>query len=169
MASFRKRNKLWQVQVRAQGIGSIAKSFHQKTEARAWAEEQERLMQTGLFACRDMRSTTIGDLMISYLEKVTPNKQQPATETRRIRRLLRETDLMAVVLPKALPPIFARFRDKRLADGVRATQYDLVFLRHAWNVARIEWGWHLGDNPVSKIRFPKNNPARERRLRKGEY
>ena len=165
MASFRQRNNLWQAQVQKKGIGSATKSFDQKKDARAWAKEQERLMQTGGFIKKDIRHKTIGDLMIRYLAEVTPFKQQPATETRRIRRLLRETDLMAVVLPKAHPPIFARFRDKRLADGVRATQYDLVLLRHAWNVARIEWGWHLGDNSVSKIRFPKNNPARERRLR----
>ncbi len=169
MASFRKRNNLWQVQVRKKGIGSIAKSFDQKKDARAWAKEQERLMQTGGFRKKDIRHKTIGDLMIRYLAEVTPFKQQPATETRRIRRLLREYKLMETYLLDALPPKFARFRDKRLADGVRATQYDLVLLRHAWNIACIEWGWQLGDNPVSKIRFPKNNPSRERRLRNGEY
>ena len=31
------------------------------------------------------------------------------------------------------------------------------------------WGWPLGDNPLSLIRMPKNNPPRERRLRSGEY
>ena len=47
--------------------------------------------------------------------------------------------------------------------------YDLVLIRHAWNIASIEWGWDLGDNPVEKIRLPKNNPPRERRLKPGEY
>ena len=69
----------------------------------------------------------------------------------------------------AHPHIFATFRDDRLDDGVRACQYDLVLLRHAWNMARIEWGWPLGDNPLSLIRMPKNNPPRERRLKPGEY
>ena len=36
-------------------------------------------------------------------------------------------------------------------------------------MARVEWGWPLGDNPLSLIRMPKNNPPRERRLRAGEY
>ena len=36
-------------------------------------------------------------------------------------------------------------------------------------MARVEWGWPLGDNPLSLIRIPKNNPPRERRLRLGEY
>ena len=64
---------------------------------------------------------------------------------------------------------FGTFRDKRLNDGIRACQYDLVLLRHAWNIARIEWGWSLRENPISLIRMPKNNPSRERRLRQGEY
>jgi len=42
-------------------------------------------------------------------------------------------------------------------------------MRAAWNTARIEWGWELGDNPLTLIRFPKGNPPRERRLREGEY
>ena len=25
-------------------------------------------------------------------------------------------------------------------------------------MARVEWGWPLGDNPLSLIRMPKNNP-----------
>ena len=103
MASFRKRNNLWQAQVRKKGIGSVAKSFDQKKDARAWAKEQERLMQIGGFRKKDIRHKTIGDLMISYLEKLTPNKQQPATETRRIRRLLREYKLMETYLLDAFP------------------------------------------------------------------
>jgi len=82
---------------------------------------------------------------------------------------MKERDLMLTPLPSAKPHIFASFRDRRLNDGVRACQYDLVLLRHAWNMARVEWGWPLGDNPLSLIRIPKNNPPRERRLRLGEY
>ena len=76
---------------------------------------------------------------------------------------------MKIPLERLHPPILATFRDRRLKDGVRACQYDLVLIRHAWNIASIEWGWDLGDNPVEKIRLPKNNPPRERRLKPGEY
>ena len=47
MGSFRKRNNLWQVQVRNKQVGSISKSFHMKSEAQKWAREQEVLMQSG--------------------------------------------------------------------------------------------------------------------------
>ena len=47
MASIRKRNDLWQVQVRCRHAGSASKSFHRKTDAERWATAQEALMQSG--------------------------------------------------------------------------------------------------------------------------
>jgi len=169
MASIRKRGKSWQVQVRSRKAGAIGKSFHRKADAERWAIEQEALMQTGQFAHTQTQGLNLGDLMQAYVEKVTPTKKGSAQEFRRITRLMKERDLMRTPLPSAKPHIFASFRDRRLNDGVRACQYDLVLLRHAWNMARVEWGWPLGDNPLSLIRMPKNNPPRERRLRSGEY
>ena len=169
MASIRKRNGLWQVQVRSRKIGSASKSFHKKADAVAWAKIQEALMQTGNWRNRDQINVTVGDLMGNYLNKVTPTKRGAVTETRRLKRLLTENSLMIIRLDEIEPHHFATFRDKRIKDGNRACQYDLVLLRHAWNIARIEWGWSLRENPISLIRMPKNNPPRERRLRQGEY
>lgn len=104
-----------------------------------------------------------------YLETVTPIKRGKAQETRRLHRLLREPRLMSISLDQAKPCVFADFRDRRIDDGVRACQYDLVLMRHAWNTAHVEWGWPLPDNPISLIRMPKNNPPRERRLKDGEF
>ena len=169
MASIRKRGKSWQAQVRSRKTGAIGKSFYRKVDAERWAIEQEALMQTGQFAQMQTQDLKLADLMQAYSKKVTPTKRGAAQEFRRISRLMKERDLMLIPLPKAQPHIFASFRDRRLKDGVRACQYDLVLLRHAWNMARVEWGWPLGDNPLSLIRMPKNNPPRERRLRTGEY
>ena len=169
MASIRKRGKSWQVQVRSRKAGAIGKSFHRKADAERWAIEQEALMQNGQFAQIQTQDFTLHDLMQAYSEKVTPTKKGAAQEFRRISRLMKERDLMLTPLLSAKPHIFASFRDRRLGAGVRACQYDLVLLRHAWNMARVEWGWPLGDNPLSLIRMPKNNPPRERRLRVGEY
>ena len=169
MASFRKRNSLWQAQVRSQKVGSTSKSFHKKADAVAWAKIQEAMMQTGEWKPKDKRYSTIGDLIRTYLIKATPNKKGAEPETRRLNRLLKETSLMSIKLDEARPHHFASFRDQRIKDGNRAAQYDLVLMRAAWNTARIEWGWDLGNNPLTLIRFPKNNPPRERRLREGEY
>ena len=169
MASFRKRNGLWQVQVRSIHAGATSKSFHRKSDAERWATQQEALMQTGQWAREKPSDYSLKEMMERYLAEVTPAKRGKDAEARRLKRLLNEKSLMALRLDKAEPHIFATFRDRRIMDGVRACQYDLVLLRHAWNIARIEWGWPLGDNPLTLIRMPKNNPPRERRLKAGEY
>ena len=169
MASFRKRNGLWQAQVRNKYVGSISKSFHIKSEAQKWAKEQEVLMQSGQWLRVKEQLFTLHTLITKYKNEITPKKKGYITEDQRLRRLLTEQDIMNITLQRLDPPTLALFRDRRLKDGVRACQYDLVLIRHAWNIACIEWGWDLGDNPVEKIRLPKNNPPRERRLKPGEY
>ena len=169
MASFRKRNNLWQAQVRSKYIASISKSFHIKSEAQKWAKEQEILMQSGGWSKTEKSHYSLEDLLTKYKKEITPTKRGHVVENRKLKRLLKEKNLMKIPLERLHPPILAAFRDRRLKDGVRACQYDLVLIRHAWNIACIEWGWDLGDNPVEKIRLPKNNPSRERRLKPGEY
>ena len=169
MASYRKRNNLWQAQVRIKDQGSISKSFHSRKDAQIWATEQEALMLSGKWKKRDYSTLRLSDLMKKYMQEVTPKKKGRGPEERRLRRLLRETDLMNNLLQELDPPVIAEYRDRRLKDGVRACQYDLVLIRHALNIARLEWGWDIGSNPVEQIKLPKNNPPRERRLRTGEY
>ena len=53
MASIRKRNGLWQAQVRSRKFGSTSKSFHKKADAIAWAKVQEAMMQTGEWKPKD--------------------------------------------------------------------------------------------------------------------
>ena len=169
MATFRKRNGLWQVQVRSIHAGLTSKSFHKKSDAERWAKTQEALMQSGDWGKTKPSSYTVGDMMLRYLNEVTPTKRSHGAEVRRVNRLLSEKGLMKTQLDKAEPHVFAAYRDLRLNDGNRTCQYDLILLRHAWNMARIEWGWPLGDNPIKLIRMPRANPPRERRLKEGEF
>ena len=41
--NFQKKKQFWQAQVRSRKHGSISKSFHLKSDAQAWAREQEAL------------------------------------------------------------------------------------------------------------------------------
>ena len=168
MATFRKRNSLWQAQVRSRKHGSISKSFHLKSDAQAWAREQESLMQTGQWSKEHNKATTLGDLLCTYKKLVTPNKRSHESELRRLTRLTNDP-ISLLRLNEVTPAEIATFRDRRLKDGNRTTEYDLVLLRHAWNIAVNEWDWKLPTNPVQKVRFPKPSPHRERRLRQGEY
>ena len=79
MASIRKRNGLWQAQVRSRKLGSTSKSFHKRTDAIAWAKVQEALMQTGEWKPRGRQYSTLDDLVQKYLKKVTPHKKGAET------------------------------------------------------------------------------------------
>ncbi len=90
MASIRKRNNRWQVQVRSRIYGSISKSSHRKSDAQKWGIEQEALMQSGQWSRTMDRGSRISDLLHKYLSDVTPKKRHPEPERRRLNRLLKD-------------------------------------------------------------------------------
>ena len=59
MASIRKRNGPWQVQVRNHKIGAVSKSFHKKAGAVAWAMVQEALMRNGNWEKKNQMKLTL--------------------------------------------------------------------------------------------------------------
>ena len=73
MASIRKRNNRWQVQVRSCIYGSISKSFHRKSYAQKWAIEQEALMQSGQWSRTMDRGSRVSDLLSKHLSDVHEN------------------------------------------------------------------------------------------------
>ena len=84
MASIRKRNSLWQAQVKSKHAGSASKSFHRKTDAERCATAQETLMQSGQWQEKMPGHFTIGSILRRYLETVTPTKRGKVQETRRL-------------------------------------------------------------------------------------
>ena len=91
MATFRKRNNLWQVQVRSRKYGSVSQSFHRKADAQKWALEQEALMQSGQWSRTMDRGSRLSDLITKYRDEVTPKKRSHQREITRINRLLTES------------------------------------------------------------------------------
>ncbi len=49
------------------------------------------------------------------------------------------------------------------------TMGNIIEINCALNIAKNEWGCLIGNNPLSMIKLPTNNPSRTRRLLKGEY
>lgn len=163
MATFRKRNNKWQVIVRHHSIGTKAQSFHCKSQAKRWAYELETALEAGQYGKLCPSKVTLFDLLTRYLREVTPQKRGKAPEARRLNRLLKDS-ISLYRLNELSPHILAEFRDRRLRDGVRACQYDLVLIRHCINLAINEWGLTLDKNPADMVKRPSSSPARERRL-----
>ena len=87
---------------------------------------------------------------------------------RRLNRLINDS-ISDYSIEQLTSKTLASFRDRRLIDGQRTCQYDLILIRHCLKIAISEWGLMLSVNPVDKIKKPPSPKARERRLKNGEY
>jgi len=63
------------------------------------------------------------------------------------------------------PAVLSRLRDDRLSEVSGSTvNRDFNLISHVFTTAMIEWGVSLPFNPVSRVRRPKENRARNRRI-----
>ena len=170
MASFRKRQGRWQVQIRRQGHAPVSQTFSTRSEAREWAVKQEgALIPLAQGASQtSLRRILLADVMQRYAAEVSPRKK--GSDIERIRLTSLERDAVArVPVARLSPADIAGYRDRRMAlvapDTVRR---ELALLNSVIQTARIDWGIPLGSNPVSLVKKPAPSPARERRIHRDE-
>ena len=168
MGSIRKRNGKFQAQVRREAARPISKTFTLKKDADVWVRSVEARIDVGELNLIMPKMLNLGDLLVRYAEEITSQKKGKAQEQRRINRLLKDP-ISNFKLSQLSSTVMAEFRDRRIRDGVRAAQIDLILLRHCIKLARLEWGLNMRSNPVEEIRLPNGIRRRERRLEDGEY
>ena len=166
MSTIRKRSNKYQVQVRVQGQ-KITKSFNNLTDARRWAVFNENKILLGAELQSLNKKISLKDLINKYIDEVTPIKKGHATETQRLRRLLKEP-LVNQKVYQLKTRDFLEFKQRRIKDGNRTCAYDLVLLHHIYNTAIKQWCYPIPHNPLSNIQKPRCNPPRERRLNDNE-
>ena len=168
MGSIRKRGLKFQAQVRREGAQPVSKTFTLKKDAEVWMRSIEARIDVGEVNVATPKTLTLRDLLTRYAIEITPEKKGRDQEQRRISRLLRD-QISNYRLSLLSSAVMAEFRDRRIIDGVRAAQIDLILIRHCIKLARLEWGVNMPTNPVEGIRIPNGIKRRERRLREGEY
>jgi integrase len=171
MASFRKRNGKWQVQVRRLGHPPITRSFIKKADADTWARQIENQLDRSDLPVdpKQLRTITLGDLLKRYRDTVTVKKRGVAVERMRIDKIIRH-EIGLYCLSRVTPSAIASYRDERLRQVKPETiRRELTILRHLFEVARKDWGLRTTSNPVAQITKPAPGRARERRLQNGEY
>ena len=168
MGSIRRRNGKFQAQVRRDGVSPVSKTFTNKKDAVVWVRGIEARIDAGETNVSAPKAITLSDLLTRYSQEVTPAKKGCDTEQRRLNRLLKDS-ISTTPLSKLTCAKLAEFRDRRMNDGVRAAQYDLILIKHCIKIARLEWGVPMPNNPVDAVRIPNGIKRRERRLRDGEY
>jgi hypothetical protein len=165
MATFRKRNGKWQVQVRALGSHPTTRTFLRKQDADRWALETESQLQRGSLGtgAEDLRRTTLADLITRYIATVTVKKRGRKNEAIMLGAILGQP-FTREGLKNLTANNFSRYRDERLLTVKPATiNRELTALSHIYRTARLEWGLPL-NNPIVGIRRAKGEVPRNRRL-----
>jgi len=83
MASIRKLNNKWQVQIRRKGHQSFTKSFSYKKDAHIWARTKERELDNGGVTVDriNLKAISLADLLIKYQDTVITKKRSRRVET----------------------------------------------------------------------------------------
>src|SRR3974390_767376 len=91
MATLRKAGELWHVQVRRKGHESATRSFLLRSDALAWAYEKElEADRKGIpTAHKNLRSTTVADVLVRYRDEIVPKKRSADREVSLLNAFLR--------------------------------------------------------------------------------
>lgn len=155
MASIRRRNGKYQVQVR-QGNYSKARSFTLLSDAKEWARNQELEAAGRLYLGRQYQPKNFAEILSRYAEEITPAKRSAKNEMIVIKALQRES-WTKVDLSHLRTEDLIKFRDKRLKDVKPATlKRQLNIIKHACIVAERDWDWSSPLTIFKKLTLPKS-------------
>jgi integrase len=171
MATFRRRQDKWQVQVRRAGFPSVSKSFRKKADANSWARQIEAKADTNEMPPdpRQLANIRLSDLIKRYQREIAPLKKGGAIEQIVLGAVLRHW-ISSQTLAAMNASLFASYRDERLVLVRSSTvKRELAVLQHMLNVAQSEWGITMPNNPVELIQKPSACKPRKRRLEAGEF
>ena len=170
MATLRKCNGKWQVQIRRPHQPSINRSFIPKSRAQQWARKVEAeidvkglLLDTSL-----LKQHTMLDLINRYLDQVTPKKRGHVNEQIRLKQIARYQIASHQLIN--LKPVhinsYVEERMRLVSPGTAAR--DLGVLHHLVETARLQWGIPFGEDLFKGVQKPKEPPSRNRRLEPDE-
>ena len=163
MATIRRRNNRYQVQIRTLGTKSISKTFIKRADALSWAKKVEIEIEGGLFrSMADSRSVTLGSLFDRYIEEAIPLLKSPKSEINRTN--LMKGRMQHMFATAVTSEYLATFRDKRLREvSPQTVKHEVNLVRRVLKLAVAEWGLCL-PHGVPFIRSPKLPKGREKRL-----
>jgi integrase len=174
MATITKRtdqqpDRRWQARVRRVGFPIQTKAFPTRRAAEEWARNVEADYDKGhAVDLSSARDTTLREALIRYLNEITPLHKGADAEKWRINKIL-TMPIVQFSLANLSRTIAGEFRDWRLTQVSGSTVgSEMNVIGRVIETARNEWGVHLVYNPFHRVRRPKPNASRDRRLEEGE-
>jgi len=171
MASIRKRNGKFTVEIRKVHGQQIYRTFDLKSDALCFAKETELQIQQNRYRdISEASKTSLRVVLHRYIREKIANKLDKARERSKFNVILRH-DICKKMLTELRTSDFAKYRDERSALGITNSTInrELSSTRVAIQTSIDEWDCWLPENPVkSSVKLTENLP-RERRLKAGEY
>ena len=171
MAHIRQRKGRWTVEIRHRRGQQIYKTFIKKSDALRFINETETLIQTNRYRnISEASKTTLKIVIQRYVREIIKDKADKKRERSKYNVILRN-DICRRTLTELRSSDFAKFRDQRLELGITnsTVNRELSAMRVAIQTSIDEWNCWLPENPVKSSIKLTENPARERRLKEGEY
>lgn len=171
MASIRKREGKYQVQVRRNGFAPFVRTFHRKSDAEEWARFMETKADRGELPTptRVLDRFTIKNVIERYRDEISVKKKSHNTEIFILNAFLRQP-MAEYALARISASDFSTYREKRLKTVKPGTvNREFAIIKHAFDIAMQEWDMPLKQNPLTKVKKLKVNNARSRRLLPEEY
>ena len=163
MASIRRRNGKYQVQIRV-GSYNRSQSFRKLTDAKSWARKEEELAEKRRYLGSKYEPCNLAEILVRYLRDVTPHKRSCGTERIVLQALLKEA-WVNEPLPQLNAAAIAEYRDRRLASVKPATlKRQLNIVKHACATAEREWDWLSPLSLLQRVTLPKNTEHVVRRI-----
>ena len=157
MATIRRKNGKYQVQVRRKGHPTVSRTFVRRADAAAWARETESQLERQGLPTNSMALArlTVADILVRYRQEIVPSKRGAVREAKAIKFLL-QNRLSDTRLDQLTAVQVASYRDHRLKTCKGSTvNRELAIFRHAWEVARKEWNIPIRENPFKQSLGPR--------------
>tara|TARA_R100001594_G_scaffold72644_2_gene107250 strand:- start:1596 stop:2645 length:1050 start_codon:yes stop_codon:yes gene_type:complete len=168
-----KQGKSWRARVRYKGV-SCQRSFQRKTAADAWARQQVRDIDDGVFNKQERRyqNMTLVDALNEYIETLEIGSSKH-TDYGFHKRILEQHKIGRKTLAQIGVNDLAEFIGQRKKKDISGNtiRNNLNGISRIFTFGNSDWGLGLV-NPVSlldKDVKPKKNRPRERRLQEGEF
>jgi integrase len=163
LATIRKRNGRYQVQIRKGSHPLITRTFARLADAKKWVSTAEYEIEHGLYeASRAPGFASIADLIDHYL-LLTGEETLSDSEFYRFKRLKKHFG--SILIRGFKGSYLARYRDLRLTHIKPATfTRELSLLRRILRIAQEDWDVEILANPLDRFTVKGQRGSRERRL-----
>ncbi|MCJ2135172.1 site-specific integrase [Methylobacterium sp. J-026] len=171
MATVRKRNGKFQVQVRLKGLPSFTRTFETKIEAIKWALDIEsgKSDSNDPSVVKRRNDITFGEILERYYNDIALQRVWHRRE-RSIIRNYKKSPLYNSKIEDIDESAVAQYRDNRLKTVRPSTIVrELAAASHCITIAQSDWGIKIPTNPFKLVRKPKVRNGRERRITDDEW